>query len=215
MMKRWGTEEWFSPTHACFAADLLTDCRNEFVRISVDLDQELEAAKHRSLCDFAASQASESVPASPRVDTEKAADRDSYIAAAAYAQWISDHIRQEAARCEREIAAARARSAVTSDELALLEHRIVPMDGDAPASEPPPFPEVVDLRVLFQRRRGRIDCECDVETWLSSAASAVSASNTASMIVLRQHIGLLLGWLDRSALRPLSGLSRHSDTDPA
>lgn len=40
-------------------------------------------------------------------------------------------------------------------------------------------------------------------------------SNTAAMNVLRQHIGLLLDWRARSALRLLSGLSRHSDTDPA
>lgn len=207
-MKTWGTGEWFSPTYARFAADLLTDCRNEFLRISVDLDDELGNEKNRSVCEFAESQPSDSVPLSHRVDTEKAADRDTLIAAAAYAQWISDHIWQEAARCDREIAAASARHAVTSDQLALLEYREVPFDGGAPAAEPPPFPSV-----LFELRRGGTDC--DVYTLLSSASSAVGESNTAAMIVLRQHIGLLLGWRARSALRPLSGLSRHSDTDPA
>lgn len=204
-METWGTEE-FSPTHARFAADLLTDCRNEFLRISVKLDDELEAEKRRSLREFADSQASDSVPLSPRVDTEKAADRDNYIVAAAYAQWISDHIWQEAARCDREIAAACARLAVTSDQLALLEHREVPFDGGAPAAEPPPFPSV-----LFQLRRGQRDC--DVHGCLSSASSAVGESNTAAMNVIRQHIGLLLGWRKRSALRPLSGLSQQSNPD--
>lgn len=218
-MKRWGTEEWFSPTHARFAADLLTDCRNEFLGISGRLDDDLDGKIRRLL--------RESDAATGLQLISLRGDRDKFIAAAAYAQWISDHIWQEAARCEREIAAALARSAVTSDPLALLEQRVVPFDGGAPASEPPPFPEPLDDRVYVLRiRSGQVDCvrvrlssassvvsESNTAAWLSSASSAVSESNTASMNVLRQHIGLLSDWLDKAALRALSGLSEQSDPD--
>ncbi|WP_396912717.1 hypothetical protein [Mycolicibacterium sp.] len=195
MMKIWGTAESFSPTHARFAADLLTDCREELLGITVVIDVRLEAERRRSLCEFADGQASDSVPVSPRMDTEKATDRDKFIVAAAYAEWISDHIWQEAARCDREIAAFFARFATTADQLALLERqRGEPFDGVTPAAEPPPFPEPLDdLLYVVQGRRAQIDC---IRAWLLSASSAVSESNTATMNAIGQHIGLLSRWLD-------------------
>lgn len=184
-MERWGTEEWLAPTHARFAADLLADCRTQLLRISTDLDYQRE---FEGRSDEAGQRAA--------LTGWLAGERDKLIAAAAYAQWVSDHIRQEMARCQAEIRAVCARYAVSSDHLALLERETVPLDGIAPSNEPPVLPARLetpdDVDNLARQHRFELELAW---RWASSALLATGESHTGLMLSLCEHIRTLCEWL--------------------
>jgi hypothetical protein len=181
-METWGTDEVFCPTHARFAADLLGDCRTEFLRLTTALDFDVErplrGRRRRT---------------APTAYTP--GNRDKLIAAAAYAQWMSDHITQEAARCQREITAVCARYATNSDQVALLERQMVPFDGMGPSAQPPLRPgELESIETLPAPYLAQLD---RAREWCGQALWAAGMSNTAAMETLCQHIGTLVSWLER------------------
>jgi hypothetical protein len=180
----------FSGTHARFAAELLEDCRAHFLRLSTVLDDYIERFGKSDSAIVAAV-----APTAPQ-------NRANLIAAAGYAQWISDHIRHQEARWGR---ADKSASAYylhpgslpgDSDRLALLERELVTtVDGVVPPVEPPAWPgDLESIAALPASYVARLD---EAKELFDHALWAVSMSTTEAMATLSGHIGALLRWLDR------------------
>lgn len=199
-MEKWGTGETYSPTHTRFASDLLVDCRTDLLRISADLDQHREdedalLALADITEDLHALRASRRLNRAEHFGALKAiaaGDRTRIVAAAVYAQWISDSIRWEAARCEKEIQAVLEAFA-DADDLTLIRHA-TPLAREviAPGDPPPPPTRLESADTLPERARSQLD---SIQQWAGQAAWAIGLSDTPTMKALCQHVATFRAWL--------------------
>lgn len=198
-MEKWGTGETYSPTHTRFASDLLVDCRTDLLRISANLDQHRDDEDDLlALADI--TEDLHALRANRRLNRPEhfgalkaiaAGDRTRIVAAAEYAQWISDSLRWEAARCEKEIQAVREAFA-DADDLKLIQHEIpLAREVIAPGDAPPPPTRLESADSLPQRARSQLD---SIEQWAGQAAWAIGLSDTPTMKVLSQHAAAFRAW---------------------
>lgn len=177
----------FSEPHALFAADLLTECASTFLQMTRGLDVELELA------------------ASPAASERRVAaalhaqgDRGALVAAAAYAAWIGDYIRRQAARVRSADVEAAARFCdPDTDAMALRQREIAEARAAADSfaslhlsPTPPPCPSELqgelNAGILAQLERAR--------EWCDQALWAASKSNTPAMTTVCLDIWVLLLW---------------------
>ncbi|TXH20008.1 MAG: hypothetical protein E6R06_23010 [Mycobacterium sp.] len=184
----------FSAPHALFAADLLTECASTFLHMTQGLDVELE---------LAASPAASERRVATALHAQR--DRDTLVGAAAYAAWIGDHIRRQAARLRvADVEAAARYCDPGTDEMALRQREIAEARAaDSFASlhlapTPPPRPGELqgELRpgMLAQLERAR--------EWCDQALWAASESNTTAMEAVCSHIRVLLLWVSGQCSAP-------------
>lgn len=175
----------FRSTHAGFAAELLEDCRTELLRVTSTLDGYIDLARHLNSSTSAAI-----VSCAP-------GNRDALVAAAGYAQWISDHIRQQGAQWQRADSAAAAGYMANDRDQRLLQgmrdREEFCGDTIAPSPTPPPGPGVLEnIESLSDRRRLLHARElCAEALW------AAGKSDTEGMRTVCGHIETLLSWLQR------------------
>jgi hypothetical protein len=185
----------FRPTHARFAADLLDDCRAELLRVTTTLDGYIE------LADRLRDERSAAVVASAPGNREK------LVAAAAYGQWISDHIRQQTAGWRMADGAAAAGYSTDSDERILRQRLLAEAEAAAdsladirPSVQPPPRPgELESTETLPADSLGKLERAWE---WCGTAFWAAGMSSAVGMQTVKGHIGTLLSWLERQ--RPMS-----------
>lgn len=178
----------FSAPHALFAADLLTECASTFLQMTRGLDVELELA--------AGPAASERRVAAA---LHAQGDRGELVAAAAYAAWIGDHIRQQAARVRAaDVEAAAGSCDPGTDEMVLRQREIADARAAAdsfaalhlaPTSPPRPGELQGELHPGNQAQLERAREWCDQALW------AASESNTAAMEAVCSHLRVLLFWV--------------------
>jgi hypothetical protein len=120
----------FSDTYARFAADLLADVRRSLLTITTRLDWSLR----------------DNGPGSPSYRRAEvlSVDKPALVAAAAYAQWIGDHVAYEVAQW-RDHDMRRAELAVCDepDKVALYRHERDDLELVSPSFEPPMFPDAL------------------------------------------------------------------------
>ena len=177
----------FRPTHARFAADLLDDCRAELLSVTTAFDFSLERAMGGRLRTTA-----------PTAYTSD--NREKLVGAAAYAQWISDHVRRQAALWQQaDTASAAGYYAGGSDQRALIEHQqheqMARFYGVAPPKDPPPRPG--ELEGTETLRADSLDGLERAWEWCGTAFWAAGMSSTGGMKTVNGHIGTLLSWLER------------------
>lgn len=199
-MEKWGTGETYSPTHTRFASDLLVDCRTDLLRISTNLDQHREdedtlLALADTVDDLPALRASRRLNRSEHFDALKAiaaGDRTRIVAAAEYAQWISDSLRWEGARCEKEIRSV-CEAFADADYLTLIQYE-VPLAREviAPGDAPPPPTRLQSADSLPERARSQLD---SIQQLAGQAAWAIGLSDTPTMKALCQHVATFRAWL--------------------
>jgi hypothetical protein len=185
----------FSEPHALFAADLLTECASTFLQMTRGLDVELELA--------ASTAASERRVAAA---LHAQGDRGELVAAAAYAAWIGDHIRQQAVRVRAaDVEAAAGYCDPGTDEMALRQREIaearVAADSFAslhlaptPRARPGELQGELHPGILAQLERAR--------EWCDQALWAASESNTTAMEAVCSHLRVLLFWVSGQCPAP-------------
>lgn len=186
----------FSLTHADFAAELLEDCRTEFLRVTSTLDEYLLLARHLDSSDSAAI-----VACAP-------GNREALVAAAAYAQWLADHIRQQADRWRRaDRNAAASYVAKDPDQAVLLAMREgdEPYSGVAPSPTPPPHPAALERVDMLPRLRALVTARelCNQALW------AATKSDTPAMRSVCGHIETLLRWLQHEVANSVPACDRE------
>lgn len=185
----------FSAPHALFAADLLSECVSTFLQMTRGLDVELE---------LAASRAASERRAATALYAQR--DRDTLVAAAAYAAWIGDHIRQQVARVRAADVEAAARYCdPDTDAMALRQREIAEARAAADsfaslhlAATPPPRPGELQGElhpgILAQLEPAR--------EWCDQALWAASESNTTAMEAVCGHIRVLHFWVSGHCSAP-------------
>ncbi|MDM3927432.1 hypothetical protein [Mycobacterium intracellulare] len=179
-----------SLVHARFAADLLVGVREELLRLTTDLDVYMDRARRAGVgtkLDAAWLAIAASAPG----------NRRELIAAAAYAQWLSDHIRLQSARWKRADKASATGYAKHSEESALLERQPVPFEIVEPPKDPPPHPGALDstIAMLPAPYLAHID---RAREWCGQALWAARMSNTQGMAVVCGYMERLLGWMEEN-----------------
>lgn len=179
-----------SLVHARFAADLLVGVREELLRLTTDLDVYMDWARR-------AGGGTKLDEAWMAIAASAPSNRRELIAAAAYAQWLSDHIRLQSARWKRADEASATGYMKHFDESALLERQLVPFEIVEPPKDPPPHPGALDstIAMLPAPYVARVD---RAREWCGQALWAARMSNTQGMAVVCGYMERLLGWMEEN-----------------
>lgn len=176
--------------HARFAADLIEGARVELLRLTTDLDFYIQRGRRAAI--------GTKTDAPYMAVTEAApGNREQVVAAAAYAQWISDHIRLQCTRLECADLRAAACYANDSDQVALLERELHQSDTVVvhPPSTPPPRPGALDSTITMMPVPYLVRLDRARE-WCGQALWAARTSRSKGMAVVCGHIELLLRWME-------------------
>ncbi|OHV03523.1 hypothetical protein [Mycobacterium talmoniae] len=180
----------FSPTHTRFAADLMADCAGELLRITGVLDEHLEWEKVQRARYEQGLVATEPVYGYTGI---MVAAKVTVVYAAAYCQWVSDHL-VHAGRTAAEIDLVSARRFAPPDDdyLLLRQHEMACDVVPVPSPDPPGFPPALEgTEFLDASVRAKLE---RVRTLLDEADVAITRSSIRVMQTLHQHTSALAAW---------------------
>lgn len=166
-----------STTHANFASQLLGDCAADLLRLSGWWDTEMRwaARRNRNL-----------ISAAITVENQSA-----LVAAARYAQWISDLIAWDCTRKVQADLTCAARYPRDPDAVALLERQIGP-EPVGPGPMPPRPGELVAADTLDEYNRNVIAATAELA---EDAVRALARCDSNSTREATAHINALQFWL--------------------